>query len=127
VNDADVTKLVHDVVRGDRNATDLNKAGIRISRYDDVIEIDNPQRIFVKVSSKDIACGLLKFQSSLSELKKWAGLILASSSFIDLEELDNDPNGDALISALWDTTFEDHCSESTFLLAREIVSAAEES
>src|SRR6185295_19077949 len=103
--DNSVDSLIPAVVRGERPIRDLTKLGIRVRLYDEVCEIDNPQLISVKVAPADLAHGFLRLQHDPTELRRWATIILSGSSFLDLELLEEHPDGETLLDGLWDASF----------------------
>lgn len=108
---ANVADTIRAVARGEREFGELRHFGITISRYDDLWEIDNPDRAFSEVSAQDIAHGLARWKNDPSKLQLWASFILSSSSLIGIESLQNEHH--KLLDALWDAAFESRISDET--------------
>jgi hypothetical protein len=120
-----VAEVIRAFVRGECGRSALASIGIRVSRYDNICEVDNPGKIMVQVPISDIASGLVRFRNLPKELQEWATLILTSSSFVGLDLLNQHSQGDVLLNALWDASFEGHYPESAFHIAEGIIHAAE--
>jgi hypothetical protein len=65
----------------------------------------------------DIASGLLVYKESPEQLRQWAGFVLGASEIIDLQPLENWPEGDEILSALWDASFEGRLTEEAVRVA----------
>lgn len=117
-------EIIRAIVRGECERSELTPLGIKVSRYDDIWEIDNPKGIFVEVPVEDLARGLIAYKDNPTLLQPWAALVLSGSSFIGLESLNLRTDGDELLGALWDAAYECRYSEKAFLIASDILSSA---
>jgi hypothetical protein len=113
--------LILAFVRGGQSWEMLKKAGIYIELSDDRYEIDNPWQVTVEASLRDVAQGLLSSWRSPDQLRGWAGIILAGSSFLELsEEFEATPEGDILLSSLWDAAFGDEVGQDAMNIAKDL-------
>ena len=106
INESTVMK----VLRGELTWSSLNGDGVEIERKGDrwlfppvVIEP-------LKPTHEDIAAGIGAYLGKPEQLKEWASFLLAASSLVDLEELDN-AWGNELLEVLWDLSFGDPVDE----------------
>jgi len=60
----------------------------------------------VRPSPSDIAHGLLAHKQEPEQFQTWAAFVLGASQLINLEGLDRWPEGDEILSGLWDASFE---------------------
>jgi hypothetical protein len=109
---AEFAGLILSFVRGKSSWQVLERAGIYIEHKNDGYEIDNPWQLVVTIFLRDMAQGLMVYRRSPDQLQRWAGIILAGSSFLDFsEEFETTPEGDILLNALWDAAFGDEISQ----------------
>jgi hypothetical protein len=114
--------LILAFVRGEWSWEILGKAGIYIELREDRYEIDNPWQVTVEASLRDVAQGLLAYWRRPDQLKGWAGIILAGSSFLELsEEFEATPEGDILLNSLWDAAFGDEVGQDAMNIAKDLV------
>lgn len=66
-----------------------------------------------------LASGLVRQWNRPDDLRRWAFIILAAS-FIDLGELEQHPQGDALLNMVWDAGFGVPMSSDMFGLAQRV-------
>jgi hypothetical protein len=112
-------------VRGELGREDVERLGIEIKEIEDGYEFTNPQNIVAKVSLQDVAQGLLRFRYDLEALRTWAGLVVAGSSFIDLDpDFEDCPNGEVLLDALWNAWFRQDIAEDAFVVAERLLKLA---
>ncbi len=106
-------ELLLAVIRGQLPLRALHEAGISVD-FEFSGGESGERRISVragsaiKVSPKpiDIANGLLAYRNQPEELRDWAAFVLAASDIIDLSSLEEWPEGDELLSGVWDASFE---------------------
>jgi hypothetical protein len=113
----EASELIRAFVRGERSWRALEQAGIYIEVRDDRYEIDNPWRLIVETHLRDVAEGLLAFRRTDDQLQRWASIILAGSSFLDLGGFEKIPEGNVLLNALWDASFGDVISQDAVNVA----------
>jgi hypothetical protein len=119
---AEAPALILAFVRGEQSWGILEKASIYIDLRDDGYEIDNSWQVTVDASLKDVSQGLLSNWRSPDQLRGWAGIILAGSSFLDLSnEFETTPEGDILLTALWDAAFGDEVGKDAMNVAKGLV------
>lgn len=101
------------VIRGKLPPSALHEAGIRLTvdssgdeRGERRISVQAGPGIRVSPRPIDIANGLLAYRNRPEELRDWAAFVLAASEIIDLSPLEEWPEGDELLSGLWDASFE---------------------
>jgi hypothetical protein len=97
-------ELIRQVVRGERPWKDLGAIGIKIDFEGDRCAIENERGIVATADVHDLAEGLLAHVHGVHEVRKWAYLMEAGSSFLDLDVEDH-PAGEVLLNALWDASF----------------------
>src|SRR5581483_7075458 len=100
----DPRAVILQFVRGERPWTDLAGAGISVQWDGDRCEIENPGAVVAVAGLADVAKGLLTQVADPARLRKWAFLVQAGSSFLDVD-LDDNPAGDALMAAVWGASF----------------------
>jgi hypothetical protein len=66
---------------------------------------------------EDVARGLPLHAHDASALQEWASDVLAGSDDLDLDS----PDGDLLLNALWDASFEARITDEALALARRLV------
>jgi hypothetical protein len=115
----DPRAVVLQFVRGERPWTDLAQAGITVRREDGRWEIANPRGVVAVAGVPDLAQGLLVLAGDPDRLRAWAFLVQAGSSFLDLD-VDDDPAGEALLTAVWDASFGEPVSPAALGLAERI-------
>ena len=121
-------ELVLAVIRGQLPLSALESAGIRLEVAPQG-EGGNERRVTVNPEAAvtvaprpvDIAAGLLVYKERPEQLRDWAAFVLGASEIIDLEGLDNWPEGDAILNALWDASFEGKVSQETLRIAVALV------
>jgi hypothetical protein len=114
-------ELILAFVRGEQSWRTLEQVGISIKLEDDRYEIDNPWQMTVEASLRDVAQGLLAYWRRPDQLKGWAGIILAGSSFLELsEEFETTPEGDILLNSFWDAAFGDEVGQDAMNIAKDL-------
>jgi hypothetical protein len=84
----DEREVVLAFVRGERGWQDLALAGVSVSFMDDGCDCEGAGTVVVRPSVADIATGFTTHMSSREvDLRRWASVILAASTIIDLEAL----------------------------------------
>ncbi len=121
---AERQRVIRAFVRGDGSWRDLEPLGIRVTFSDDGCEVEGHAPITAPTIG-DIARGLLSLvRGPKSELQQWAAVLLAGSSFIDLSQLERQPQWDLLLSALWDASAGDPVPEQAIWVAETLANAA---
>lgn len=113
---SDGTNVIRAIVRGERDWTDLTALGIAVLPFEDGFEILNNDLVRGTVSASDVAVGMLRLSTDPIRLRHWAALLLAGSSFVDLD-VEGHANGDALLETLWDLSFGAPLTERALTLA----------
>jgi hypothetical protein len=109
------------VVRGEVPVDAVSRIGIDIDYEDGFYKLrsGNPD-VTVTPSASDIALGILRYSSrNKDDIRKWAFFVLAET-IMDFSGLEVHPQGDLLISALWDASFEGRISSKTVDLAQRL-------
>jgi hypothetical protein len=65
-----------------------------------------------EVAVEDLAAGMNAWQEDGEALREWAGYLLADTSYVSFDELQNRPNGDEIVDALWGLTFGEDAAET---------------
>jgi hypothetical protein len=111
---------VLEFIRGERPWTALQDVGITIELEGDHATVNNPYSVVVAAGAADIAQGLLRFAGEPEQMKIWAWIVLAGTSFIEFD-LDSHPRGGELLGALWDVGFGDPLRPDLVRLAKDVV------
>lgn len=69
----------------------------------------------------DIALGLMEYKSNPAKLQEWATFVMSASEIIDLTFLEAWPEGDELLNALWDASFEGRLHDTGVRVASALV------
>lgn len=116
---SDNTNLIRAIVRGERDWTDLSGLGIAILPIEGGFEILNNDQVRGTVDASDVAAGMVQLSTNPSRLRDWASVLLAGSSFVDLD-LESHADGDALLQTLWDLSFGKPFTAQALALASRI-------
>jgi hypothetical protein len=117
---SDDMNLIRAIVRGERDWADLSELGIAILPIEGGFEILNNDQVRGTASTSDVATGMVRLSTEPSRLHDWASILLAGSSFVDLD-LESDADGDALLQTLWDLSFGKPFTTQALALASRIV------
>src|SRR5437868_4421911 len=110
------------IVRGEVPLDALTKIGVDIDSENGFYKLKSGNfDITVTPSAYDVGLGILQYSSgNKNDIRKWAFFLLAESGAIDLSVVESHPQGETLISALWDASFEGHIGDETIELARRL-------
>lgn len=110
------------IVRGEMPLDALTKLGIDIDSQDGFYKLKSGNfDVTVTPSASDVGLGILRYSSgNKNDIRKWAFFLLAESGAIDLSAIESHPQGETLISALWDASFEGRISNETIELAQRL-------
>ena len=121
-------ELVLAVIRGQLPLATLEQVGIHFcqvtganSRGENQARVEVPFATTVSPKPVDIASGLLAYKDHPVQLREWASFVLGASEIIDLEPLEKWPEGDELLSGLWDASFDGSLNENTARVAALLV------
>lgn len=124
---ADSRELLLEVIRGERPLVDLKASGVsvRFRKLDQRSrEIDVKPHydalLVVVPTSVDLAKGLLAYQGRPQELKNWGSFVLGAD-LVELEPLESDPDGEVILTAVWDAGFDGRLSHEGIQTARRLV------
>src|SRR6266567_4863238 len=114
---ATLEEIVRAVIQGKLPISALEDAGVTFEVRQD--QPGGDRRMNLRLATPlsveprpiDIAEGLLVYKDQPEKLKEWASFILSASEIIDLTSLESWPEGDELLSALWDASFEGHLKD----------------
>ena len=97
--------LVLGVVRGEIPWRELQRVGLSISFMDDGCDCEGAGFVVAKPVVPDIAAGFARLSDGSDvELRRWACVMLAASAVIDLSALEDHPDGERVLSAIWDAS-----------------------
>jgi hypothetical protein len=122
--DGDVRgEIVRAVVQGKLPILALAEAGVSIDVREN--ESENEHRVKVGLRTPlsvdlqpvDLALGLLEYKDNPAKLREWATFIMSASEVIDLTFLESWPEGEELLEALWDASFEGRVNDATVRVA----------
>jgi hypothetical protein len=124
--DSQTGVLVLAVVRGDLPVDAVRRIGIDIDEENGFYRLKSGNLdVTVTPTASDVAQGILRYGSvNKNDVRKWAFFLLAESGALDFSGLESHPQGEELISALWDASFEGHVSNETIELARRLTMTA---
>ena len=99
------------VVRGEMPVDAVARIGIEIAEENGFYKLKSGDfDIAVRPTASDVAQGILRYSSGIkNDFRKWAFFLLGESGAIDFSALEFHPQGELLISALWDASFEGVC------------------
>jgi hypothetical protein len=126
------SEIILQVVRGERPLTDLQDLGISITIEQNTYTTENPMRITIEnprgveadASALDIARGILRYRRDPEELRTWAAIVLGDSNFLGFL-LEDHPDEDPLLGALWDASFGEPLKDEAINTAERLVAAGE--
>jgi hypothetical protein len=116
-------EIIRAVVRGQLPMSALHGAGV----FMDVEENQSGKERRIKVGLRkplsvdlrpvDLAFGLLEHRDNPDKLREWATFIMSASEVIDLTFLESWPEGEELLEALWDASFEGRVKDAAVRVA----------
>jgi hypothetical protein len=120
----DIEGIALGVIRGEVPLRALKQLGVEIDSQDESLELRSEKfNVAVTPTVLDVALGLLRYGSSIldrEDLRKWAFFLLGESGLVDLVGVESDPEGELLISALWDASFDEGVSRNVLETAARI-------
>ena len=120
-----VNRKVIGVIRGELPLRELREIGIEIDSEDESLELHSGKlNLEVAPTVLDIALGLVRYGSNVldrDDLRKWSFFLLAESGVIDLGKVESDPDGELLLNALWDASFEEVVASQAVETAKKII------
>jgi hypothetical protein len=118
---SEIGRILFAIVKGEALLDTLGEIGIEIDRKDDgFYSLKSGLDVEVRPSVADLATGLLRYSSgNKNDLRKWSFFLLAETA-IDFCNIESHPQGEQLISALWDASFDGSIKGETLKLARRL-------
>ena len=117
----ETTNQIIRVVRGQTHWSSLQHLGFNIRREPDRWIMPPVLKELVVPRISDVAAGILSLRSNPEELREWASFVLAASSLISLEKMDETNLGKKVLEALWDLSFGKDVSEELVRLAQSAI------
>jgi hypothetical protein len=120
-------EIVRAVVQGKLPISALAEAGITFEVQenqpggDRKIKVHMNAPLSVEVRPVDIAQGLLSYKDQPEALRDWATFLLGDLEVLDLTPLESWPEGDELLSAVWDASFEGQIKRASISVASALV------
>jgi hypothetical protein len=120
-------EIVRAVVQGKLPISALEEAGITFEVEgkqpggDRQIKVEVKAPLSVELRPIDIAHGLLTYKDQPEVLREWATFLLSDLDVIDLTPMESWPEGDDLLSALWDASFEGRVNSAAITVATALV------
>jgi hypothetical protein len=103
------------LVRGEETGHEL---GVRYVSEGDSWWVEVPDELpRVRPEARDVAHGLLRHAAFATSLRDWARLVICLT---DLDPIDEPPDGDRIVDALWAAAECEGVSEANLLLARRL-------
>ena len=114
--------LVLAVLRGEMPVEAVTKIGIAIDDENGFYQLKSGNfDVAIRPTASDVAVGILQYSSrNKNDVRKWAFFLLGESGAIDFSALESHPQGELLMSALWDASFEGYISSETLQLAQHL-------
>jgi len=112
-------KLILSVIRGEKLLSDLKSRCISLkfravnegSRIREILATCKPSLSFsVAPTALDLAMGLHAYQDQPQILKEWGSFVLCAD-LIDLQPLELESEGELILGAVWDATFDGRFSQ----------------
>jgi hypothetical protein len=118
----DIRAITLGVIRGELALDTLTEIGIDISSVDGSYKLESGNfDVAVAPTASDLALGILRYTSrKKDELRKWAFFVLGECGAIDLGKIEAHPQGEVLIDALWDASFQGVIKRDVIALAEKI-------
>jgi len=117
----ETTNQIIRVVRGQTHWSSLQHLGFNIRREPDRWIMPSVLKELVVPRISDVAAGILSLRSKPDELREWASFVLAASSLISLEKINETNLGKKVLEALWDLSFGKDVSEELVRLAQSAI------
>lgn len=112
--------VILSVIRGEMPLSTLASVGIDLRSESGGRQLSSEEIPVVVVPSvADVASGLLAKGGNPDELRAWA-LFLLGQLNVDLSKLESHAQGDLLLNALWDASFEGSVSETAIQTAENL-------
>jgi len=92
------------VVRGELPLSTLESVGVHATFGEDSYQEHTDAPLEVDPAASDIASGLVTYSRDPGMLKRWAQFMMGTN-VISLERINNHPQADLILSALWDASF----------------------
>lgn len=113
--------VVLEFARGERDWRDLELVGLTVSFMDDGCDCDGAGTVVAAPSVRDVAQGFIRhLEAREIDLRRWASVMLAASAVMDLSRLEKHPEGERIISALWDASGGEPVDEDVIRLLRSL-------
>jgi hypothetical protein len=111
-------EVVRAVIRGELPVAALEDVGIHMT-FTESSATAEPSPVVVSPTVADIVQGLLIYQHDPIALQRWA-LFLMAASCVDFDRLEAHPEGDLVIGAIWDASFEGRVDGAVLETARRL-------
>jgi hypothetical protein len=111
-------EVVRAVVRGEVPVAALEDVGIHMTFTENSATVE-PSPFVVSPTVADIVQGLLTYQHDPTTLQRWA-LFLIAASCVDFDRLEAHPDGDLVIGAIWDASFEGRVDSAVLETAKRL-------
>ncbi len=117
-----IADLIIGIVRGETPVDAVRNIGVELEQENGFYKLKSGNfETPVTPTASDLASGILTYSSGKKrDFRKWAFFVLGESGAIDFSLLESHPQGEQLISALWDASFEGRISGDTLELARQL-------
>lgn len=106
-------------VRGEKPWRMLASRGIDIEFVGKTLRAKSSGKAAVRPNLRDIAIGFARHRTEPEVTREWAAVMLALDE-IDLSELDDNPDGEALKEALWDASGDEKVSNAAWMLVDQL-------
>jgi hypothetical protein len=114
VNAGQESRILKSFVRGEAECEALTALGAKVSFDVEQLQVTEPADAPVyEPSVADVATGLLAHSVAVRTLRDWARVLLATG-MIDLRGLEDHPDGEVLLEAVWDA------AEGTEIVNRQL-------
>jgi hypothetical protein len=120
-------EIVRAVIQGRLPISALDAAGITLEIQERRsggyrrIRVQSKAPLNVELRPVDVAQGLLAYRDQPEALRDWATYLLSDIDNVDLERLVSCPEGDEMLKALWDASFEGRINGDGIRVASALV------
>lgn len=123
MNATNETHVLRSFVRGETQWDAIAALGARLNFDSDGLHLDEPADAPVyEPSATDVATGLVAHWAIGTTLQDWARVLLGTG-MIDLSSLEDHPDGEVLLEALWDASEASDIDDQRLEVARQLAAS----
>lgn len=123
MSETEEISLLRSFVRGETQWDGLAILNVRLSFDSDGLHLEEPADAPVyEATAGDVATGLVSHWAVGTSLQEWARVLLATG-MIDLGRLEDHPDGEVLLEALWDAAEASRIDEQRLGVAQQLAAS----